>query len=210
MDRRTKLKIWYNKTAHRYETWGVRRGETLLGNREKELQTFKEMLPPLNKKTVLDIGTGTGLYLSELAKYDCLCYGIDISEKMLEETERKFSDQKKRVFLREMDAENLVFPDNFFDFVSCIGVMEYYNYTESLNILKEIWRVLKKGGKAITDFPDALSKEAFLFKEKEKSIGNEVFIRNIDSLNELISKAGFGIIKKSKAGIEIQFLLEKT
>lgn len=211
MKRKSNLRKWYDKITEKYDTWGTRKGEVLIGSRKQEILSFRKMLPCIKGKRVLDIGTGTGIYLIEMAKYGCVCYGIDISKNMLREAKKKIINANlgSRIFLREMDAEKFDFPSNFFDFVSCIGVMEYYNKLENLKILKEIHRVLKRGEKVIIDFPDAMSEEAFFFKERESSVGNTVFIKDLNSIKEFFKKAGFKIIKKRKVKMEIQFIIKK-
>ena len=45
-----------------------------------------------------------------------------------------------------MDAQNLIFPDNFFDEVVSISVIEHVADDGDSKAMKEIWRVLKSGG----------------------------------------------------------------
>jgi len=55
----------------------------------------------------------------------------------------------------KLDVRNLPYEDEYFDMVICNHVLEHIN--DDLNAMKEIWRVLKKGGKAILQVP--ISKE---------------------------------------------------
>ena len=64
---------------------------------------------------VLEVGIGTGRNLKHYS-WRCTVTGIDYSEKMLEKARKKAVDMKN-VTLLLMDAENLEFPDNSFDYV---------------------------------------------------------------------------------------------
>ncbi|HAT9594522.1 TPA: methyltransferase domain-containing protein, partial [Legionella pneumophila subsp. pneumophila] len=68
--------------------------------------------------SVLELGVGTGLSLP-FYRPDLNITGIDISEKMLEKAEKRIVKKKltTHIDLKIMDAANLEFPDNHFDFV---------------------------------------------------------------------------------------------
>ena len=70
---------------------------------------------------VLDVATGTGSVILPLQDYlkDGDAIGIDISEKMLEKCQIKAKKLGYELDLRVMDAENLEFEDNSFDFIFC-------------------------------------------------------------------------------------------
>jgi ubiquinone/menaquinone biosynthesis C-methylase UbiE len=99
---------------------------------------------------ILDIGTGRGACLIpalEKSGDSGKVTGIDIAEEMLKETaddllKRNLTNYK----LLHMDAENLAFGDNTFDYVSC-GFSLFF-YPDHSKALGEIMRVLKPGGYA--------------------------------------------------------------
>jgi len=209
-DIKRKLKSWYNKTANRYDTWGQSVGEFSTETGDKEFRSFVNLVKIRPKERVLDIGTGTGRYLLYASKQGAICYGIDISENMLKTLRLKakalglnFPNTKVG------SAERLPYPDSFFDWVFCIGVFDYYPISFVRSVLKEINRVLKKGGKAIIDFPNKKSKGTYLFSKAEKSIGNKVYLYDDTVLVDTIRRENFRINKKKRAGIELQFLIEK-
>ena len=88
----------------------------------------------------LDIGCGEGYLLSAVEAKDK--YGIDISQKALEITAER---SKSNVCIGF--AEEIPFPDNYFDTISSIGVMTHF--IDDINATKEINRILKVGGKYI-------------------------------------------------------------
>jgi ubiquinone/menaquinone biosynthesis C-methylase UbiE len=105
----------------------------------------------LNLK-VLDVGTGFGsnaLFLAKSLKNNCEIYSLDPSEEALKRAEALLEKEglKSRVRFKLGKAENIPFPDNFFDIV--LAVMTFH-HLESLEVsLKEIARVLKNDGKLI-------------------------------------------------------------
>ncbi|MCB0606934.1 MAG: bifunctional demethylmenaquinone methyltransferase/2-methoxy-6-polyprenyl-1,4-benzoquinol methylase UbiE [Lewinella sp.] len=114
---------------------------------------------------VLDVATGTGDVALEIHRQlpDSLITGADISEEMLEIGRKKVAKKglTAQIRLQAGDSENLPFPDNTFDAITvAFGVRNF----EDLDLgLKEMNRVLKKGGKlAVLEFSKPVS---FPFKQ---------------------------------------------
>ncbi len=114
---------------------------------------------------VLDVATGTGDVALEIHRQlpDSLITGADISEEMLEIGRKKVAKKglTEQICLQAGDSENLPFPDNTFDAITvAFGVRNF----EDLDLgLKEMNRVLKKGGKlAVLEFSKPVS---FPFKQ---------------------------------------------
>ena len=93
---------------------------------------------------VLLAGVGTGIDIPLIPDY-CSMTGIDISEAMLDKARKNYSD--RRIELINMNAEELGFPDNSFDFVVLnliLSVVENPRQTMS-----EAIRVLTPKGKIL-------------------------------------------------------------
>lgn len=95
---------------------------------------------------VLDFGCGSGLFVSKLQENGYLSFGTDISEEAV-----KFGELKGIKNLSIQDSHKLNFPDNHFDAIVAMDVLEHLE-DESWAI-KEIERVLKLGGKFIVMVP---------------------------------------------------------
>jgi ubiquinone/menaquinone biosynthesis C-methylase UbiE len=100
---------------------------------------------------VLEIGCGRGDTSLYVAKKVHSVVGIDYSPeaiKIAKNIRKKFpvTMQKKSDF-EIMDATQLSFADNSFDYVILIDVINHLDPNEVEKMLKEISRVLKKGGK---------------------------------------------------------------
>lgn len=70
--------------------------------------------------SLLDIGTGGGETLISIAQKASLSVGIDLSSAMIQTANQNLMNANKtNVRFMHMDAENLEFPQNFFNVVSC-------------------------------------------------------------------------------------------
>ena len=107
---------------------------------------LSQMLP-IKGKHILDIGCGMGdtsIYFGlKGAKVDA----VDISPGMISVVKKLASKYKlsRTVKAEVMVAEKLEFPDSTFDFVFGNGLLHHTNHKLTL---KEVYRVLKPGGKA--------------------------------------------------------------
>ncbi|MCD8289940.1 MAG: bifunctional demethylmenaquinone methyltransferase/2-methoxy-6-polyprenyl-1,4-benzoquinol methylase UbiE [Prevotella sp.] len=107
-------------------------------------------LIPFKPKSVLDIATGTGdfaLLVSDMLKPE-KTVGIDISDEMMQIGREKVKKEGKDnlISFERGDCESLEFPDNTFDAVTvAFGIRNFQDLDTGL---KEIYRVLKKGGHA--------------------------------------------------------------
>ena len=101
----------------------------------------------LKNKNVLEIGVGNGSHASLLAKYSKSFTGIDLTEYAVNSTTARFKEFGLNGQIKRMDAENLEFENESFDFVWSWGVIHHSSNTRK--ILEEIYRVLKPGGETI-------------------------------------------------------------
>ncbi len=97
----------------------------------------------------MDIGTGNG-YLAEITKQklpDILAVGIDFVKEALDDAVDL--DEKKVV---NLDRETVPYPDNSFDYVTCLEVIEHLTMRD--NNLAEIHRIIRPGGKCLISVPN--------------------------------------------------------
>jgi ubiquinone/menaquinone biosynthesis C-methylase UbiE len=96
---------------------------------------------------VLEIGVGYGSHAQLLAPF-CKSYtGMDITEKASSITAQRLTLSQTKGKILQMDAENMTFPDAFFDYIWSWGVI--HHSANTLNILREMHRVLRPGGHAV-------------------------------------------------------------
>jgi len=98
---------------------------------------------------ILDVATGTADFAIEALKLNPQkVIGIDLSERMLEIGRKKIKQRGlAHIELLKADCEELPFNDNIFDAITVgFGVR---NFEDPDKGLKQMYRVLKKGGKLI-------------------------------------------------------------
>ncbi len=99
-------------------------------------------------KRILDYGCGSGWLAVYLAKLGAVLEGFDISGNLIKVAQKRavFNEVQDKVNFRKMDAENLFYPDNYFDLVIGIGILHHLDLEIAAPELK---RVLRNGGKAL-------------------------------------------------------------
>jgi ubiquinone/menaquinone biosynthesis C-methylase UbiE len=122
--------------------------QNLISRRRFALEMLETRVPP--GSSVLDIGCGTGHLAAELMQRGYAAWGVDFSDAMVEYARDNCNPDRFRVG----DIEQIPFPDNTFDAVMCLGVMEYLEKDEPA--LREMWRVLKPGGCAVITTPNSI------------------------------------------------------
>jgi len=103
-------------------------------------QEIENILSSYRSEKLLDVGCGTGNVLRLAAKYYKQCYGADLSYNLVNQLKKR----QPELNLLHADSYNLPFIDNTFDVVSYYAILHHvYNFK---SVLKESFRVLKKGG----------------------------------------------------------------
>jgi len=106
---------------------------------------------------ILDIGCGDGYMLGKLKDKFGELYGLDIAPSRLRAAETKIKklyplEASKFKFIEGNVDQSLPFPDNFFDAIICIAVMEHVY--DIFSLVKEMHRVLKPGGYVVAEVPN--------------------------------------------------------
>ncbi len=110
---------------------------------ENEMGLLKRSIG--RNSVVLDVGCGYGKYIAELCGKAKQVFGIDSSKPMIEKAMQELGKEKNvKLFLG--DAEKMPFENDFFDFVICTR-NTFGNFLNQQNVLGEMRRVLKPGGK---------------------------------------------------------------
>ncbi len=135
----------------------------------------------------LDVGCGTGANLEMLAKFG-EAEGVDVSDDALEFCRRKGLKVHKGL------AEELPFDDESFEVVTALDVVEHLD--DDIAGLKEMYRVLKKGGKTLIFVP------AFMWLwGVQDDISNHRIRYTKKQIVKRLEKAGFAIERATYANI---------
>jgi ubiquinone/menaquinone biosynthesis C-methylase UbiE len=97
---------------------------------------------------VLELAPGPGYFAIELAKLSSFeITGLDISKTFVEIARCNAQEAKVAVDFRQGDASHTPFADDTFDFLLCRAAFK--NFSDPLGAVREMYRVLKKGGRAV-------------------------------------------------------------
>jgi ubiquinone/menaquinone biosynthesis C-methylase UbiE len=95
--------------------------------------------------SVLELAPGPGYFAIELAKLSSYqITGLDISRSFVDIARRNADQEKVVVDFRQGDASHTPFADESFDFLLCRAAFK--NFSEPLLAVREMYRILKKGG----------------------------------------------------------------
>ena len=163
--------------------------------RNRPVDEVKEFLKGKSGK-VLDLGCGSGRNFID--SKDLEIYGVDFSSKLLD-----IAKGMDYVELKKGTTDKILCKDEFFDFVVFVRVLHCVEGEEKRReTLKEIYRVLKKGGEAVISTIGPQNKRV---KNKPKegvipwTVGEKKYERynytyDKDEFEEQLKDAGFEII----------------
>lgn len=126
----TEKEKYLNQAAERYKL-------------EPEILEFADFSKSQSKK-VLEIGVGLGADHQKWAESGADLYGCDLTQRAIDHTGNRLKIFGLKSNLMVGDAENLKYPDNYFDIVYSWGVIHHSPNTEKA--VNEIRRVLKLNG----------------------------------------------------------------
>ncbi len=118
---------------------------------EKDMTRLERMAKRLDIKsgsTILDVGTGTGVFLSFLLKEigaDGRVIALDFAEKMLRKARAKGFDGN--IDYLHADVTNIPLCSNIIDAIVCYS--SFPHFQDKPGVLAEMNRVIKKGGRLL-------------------------------------------------------------
>ena len=203
---------YYQKTKPNY----------IIGN-EKDIRyqnyTFDEKLDFIEskisgkQKKILDIGSGPGFFLRRAKKRGWNVLGIEPSPIAYEYAKKQKIPTVQK-FFHEVNIKQL----GKFDVIHMYDVLEHVN--DPINILKESYSLLKKGGIIIIEVPNDFNplqeivqksykkKEYWVTLSSKLKKFDHINYFNFKSISKLIEKIGFRIIlKKSTFPLEFFILM---
>lgn len=173
MDIKAEIKSWWAKNP---QTYGKEHGQTTYQDKKGNVVTlelgtkeffinadsefyswnfplhskeghFSKIFPysEFKNKKVLEIGCGMGAMLMNWAQHGAIVTGVDLNPVSIEQTKKRFEIYGLKGVFKEEDANKMSFKDNEFDYVYSWGVL---HHSPNIDLsIKEMFRVLKKGGK---------------------------------------------------------------
>ena len=163
---------------------------------------------------VLDLGSGSGRHLYSIKNGKM--YLVDFSKEMLKLAEEKSKKEKIDAEFFVSDISKLPFENEFFDYAICISALHCVETPEKREkTIKELYRVLKKKGKAEIGVWNIKSKRFKSLKGKEKYVGwtdkgkRYYYLYDEKEVHDLFKKVGFKILSTHNSEMMINFVVEK-
>lgn len=171
----------------------------------------------LKNKVVADLGAGTGFISLKASRYASIVFSLDLSKNMLRELSNEIKSKEiKNIYPIKCNVEKIPLFDESVDIVFMNMALHHAN---SPNIvLKEINRILKKGGKVIiTD----VQKHSSLWAKEEmfdvwlgfENIQLEKWYKNAGFIDVSIEDTGLHAVGESSFGEKVEvgiFIAEGT
>ena len=173
-------------------------------NALEEFEGFRKFVKIKPGEVILDIATGTGTFLIEMAKMGAICYGLDQSPRMLEKLKFKVKKEKIEGNVKKINvgtADKLPYPNEIFNWIVCIGMFEYYPLDYIEVVLSEIVRVLKPEGHCFIDIANPHDSYA---QERDY-----IYSYDLEGFEKLAKSLRLKILAKNSAGYMLQYLLLK-
>jgi SAM-dependent methyltransferase len=155
-----------------------------VGRRRILARLLDESLGRLDSAQILDVGCGTGATMGFLERYGQVT-GIDVSLKAV-----RYCQTQDRSRLCLADGAALPFEGESFDVVTALDLLEHL--PQEGRGLREMWRVLKKGGRVVLFVPAFM----FLWSDFDRFSGHyRRYTR--DELRQRVEEAGFEVVRIS-------------
>jgi ubiquinone/menaquinone biosynthesis C-methylase UbiE len=198
-------------------------------NTQKNMEAYRRSAQLVAERvsegvTILELAPGPGYLSIELAKIgNYHIVGLDISSTFVEIARAKAKEAGVNIDFRQGNASYMPMADDLFDFLVCSAAFK--NFSEPVQALAEMFRVLKPGGKAlIIDLrPDASIEEIETHIRKDMALTGINFqltkwafksmllkrAYTKDQIRQFVSQSKFKTCTIDEDGIGMYIRLEK-
>lgn len=182
---------WDDELADRVYGDASRRRPIGVASRANVIMQFKNWLSEKKAPVILDVGCGSSFMLEDIQRVfpKALLIGSDYVAPALE----NLAVETPGIPLVQMDITRKVFPDEIFDGISILNVLEHVE--DDRTAMKNLFRMLKPGGIAVIEVPagprlfDAFDKQMKHFRRYA-----------MGELVEKLSAVGFEVVSRSHLG----------
>ncbi len=159
---------------------------------------------------IIDLGCGSGVFTQLLQQRGFDCVGIDLSKKLLQIGKK----QIKEVNFLQADVEALPFLDNSVDAImlSCL----LHHLPTPNHCAKEVFRVLKPGGKFVAFDPNRLNPFMYLYRDRSSPFYSSKGVTPNERpvlpqvLRNVFTQAGFAVKSEYIDGLTYRYVASST
>jgi ubiquinone/menaquinone biosynthesis C-methylase UbiE len=199
-DIKSKVQTQFGAASEAYATSAVHaKGESL--------QILTDLITPAPDWVMLDVATAAGHTALAFALFVAKVIATDITEAMVTKAaEMAVQRGLKNVETRSADAEDLPFPDDSFDLLTCR--IAFHHFPHPRQALSEFARVLKPGG--VLGFADNVTvadkTAAQYYNDYEKLRDpSHYWVPSLEELQAMFEVAGFEINATRQFSKEMEF-----
>lgn len=164
---------YYNQLASKYDQdrFANSYGDYI---HQQEVKVIERYLSPFNIENNLDVACGTGRFLNFSR------HGVDFSTEMIDVAKGKYREKELLV----ADAKNLPYPDERFINVTAFHLFMHLGREDLQQILNEVARVTKKGGKFIFDIPSEKRRTLTKYKAPSWHGGYQISAKGLEEITQ--------------------------
>jgi len=172
----------------------------------------RRLVNPQVGDRILEVGCALGHMSVFFRQFGAEVVGVDISLAAIIEAKKTLG--RSGIQFEVGDACNMAFPDSVFDKVAALDIVEHMYQDEFEKMSREIWRVLKPGGKfaihtpAPTHIIEWMKKRNWILKQS----AGHVDIKSMERITATLKEVGFAIDEAFFTGgfVPIIKLVEKV
>jgi ubiquinone/menaquinone biosynthesis C-methylase UbiE len=168
----------------------------------RRYQYFKFLLKPENNQFILEIGSGGGEAVNILKDQKVKYLPVDLSLKNLARIKHNSDAQPVMA-----DCFDLPYSDSTVDRIIMSEVLEHLHQPDQA--LNELYRVLKKGGKAVISVPykEKISYQLCIHCNQLTPTHAHLHSFNEQKLSQWLEQAGFKVVKILKVSNKLSAIL---
>jgi SAM-dependent methyltransferase len=145
----------FRRDGTRFGKWNVeeffRTGVTEI---DEIMAKASELGYPKGRARLLDFGCGVGRTTRPFTRHFEICWGVDISEKMIETAKKLNVNNPTCKFSVNVESDLRVFPDNYFDMIYSNTVLQHLTRRSLIrSYVSEFVRILKPQGLIVFQLP---------------------------------------------------------